>query len=143
MSAKKASRTKNEQGDTKFRIDKWLWAARFFKTRQLAAESVSAGHVQLNGQRIKPARCLQVGDRLSIYKAPFSYEIEVLALSTRRGPASEARLLYCEDETSIAKREALAQQRKLEAAQFPQQQRRPDKRDRRRIIRFKNIHRES
>lgn len=128
---------------TKTRLDKWLWAARFYKTRQLAAEAIAGGHIHLNGQRVKPSRVLQVNDKLSIHKTPFTFEIIVEALSIRRGPASEAQLLYTELEESIKKRAALAEQRKLNAAQFPHSERRPDKRDRRRIIRFKNINRDN
>ncbi len=127
----------------KVRLDKWLWAARFYKTRQLAAEAINGGHVHLNGQRVKPARTLQAGDELRIYKSPFTFEIIVNELSTRRGPAKVAQQLYTEHAESIEKREALAEQRKLQAAQRPHTTHRPDKRDRRRIIRFKNINRES
>lgn len=129
--------------DIKTRLDKWLWASRFYKTRQLAAEAINGGHVQLNGQRVKPSRTLQVSDKLSIHKTPFTFEITVEGLSVRRGPAKEAQLLYTELEESIQKRETLAEQRKLNAAQFPHAERRPDKRDRRRIIRFKNVNREN
>ena len=144
MTNKKNS--KNESGDksdTKTRLDKWLWAARFFKTRQLAAEAINGGHVHLNGQRIKPSRVVQLGDKLSVHKTPYTFEITVEGLSTRRGPAKEAQLLYAEDSQSIRKREELAEQRKLNAQLMPHSERRPDKRDRRRIIRFKNINRES
>ena len=129
--------------EIKTRLDKWLWAARFYKNRQLAAEAINGGHIQLNGQRVKPSRTLQVSDKLSIHKTPFTFEIIVVALSVRRGPAKEAQLLYTELEESIKKRETLAEQRKLNAAQFPHAERRPDKRDRRRIIRFKNVNREN
>lgn len=143
------SKQKNLQDKTtdksqlKTRLDKWLWAARFYKTRQLAAEAINGGHVHLNGQRIKPSRVIQLADKLTIHKTPFTFEISVEGLGIRRGPAKEAQLLYVEDEQSIKKREALAEQRKLDAAQFPHAERRPDKRDRRRIIRFKNINREN
>ncbi len=127
----------------KTRLDKWLWAARFYKTRHLAAEAINGGHVHHNGHRVKPSRVIQVADKLTVHKTPFTFEITVQGLSIRRGPAKEARLLYSEQEESIKKREELAEQRKLNAAQFPHAERRPDKRDRRRIIRFKNINRES
>lgn len=122
----------------KVRLDKWLWAARFFKTRALATEAINGGHVHLNGQRIKPARALNVGDTLSIRKGEVEFVIEVQALSSRRGPAREAVLLYEESEGSIRAREAYAEQRRLHAASGPAPQKRPDKRDRRRIIRFTN-----
>ena len=134
---------KSTDEDIKTRLDKWLWAARFYKTRQLAAEAINGGHVQLNRQRVKPSRVLKVNDKLSIHKTPFTFDTIVEALSVRRGPAKQAQLLYTELAESIQKREELAAQRKLNAAQFPHAERRPDKRDRRRIIRFKNINREN
>lgn len=144
MSKQKKSQDKStDKSQLKTRLDKWLWAARFYKTRHLAAEAINGGHVHLNGQRIKPSRVIQLADKLMIHKTPFTFEITVEGLSIRRGPAKEAQLLYVEDEVSIKKRETLAKQRKLDAAQFPHAERRPDKRDRRRIIRFKNINREN
>ena len=120
----------------KVRLDKWLWAARFFKTRALASEAISGGHVHLNGNRVKPARAVNVGDLLSIRKGEIEFQIEVLALSTRRGPAREAVALYEESEESKEAREVYAEQRRLMAASGPAPKKRPDKRDRRRIIRF-------
>ena len=144
MSKQKKSQDKStDKSQLKTRLDKWLWAARFYKTRHLAAEAINGGHVHLNGQRIKPSRVIQLADKLTIHKTPFTFEITVEGLSIRRGPAKEAQLLYVEDEESIKKRGILAEQRKLDAAQFPHAERRPDKRDRRRIIRFKNINREN
>ncbi len=137
------SKQKLTKTEIKTRLDKWLWAARFYKTRHLAAEAINGGHVHYNGHRVKPSRILQVGDKLTIHKTPFTFEIIVEGLSVRRGPAKEAQLLYTELEESRQKRETLAAQRKLDAAQFPHAERRPDKRDRRRIIRFKNINREN
>ena len=125
----------------KVRLDKWLWAARFFKTRALAHEAINGGHVHLNGHRAKPARGLNVGDSLSIRKGEVEYLVEVLELSARRGPAREAVLLYKESDESIKAREAHAEQRRLFAASGPSPQKRPDKRDRRRIIRFTNRNR--
>lgn len=141
MSANK-NKQDNKQ-ELKTRLDKWLWAARFYKTRHLAAEAINGGHVHHNGQRVKPSRVIQLDDELSIHKTPFTFEVIVKGLSIRRGPAKEAQLLYMEKEDSVKKREALAAQRKLNAAHFPHAERRPDKRDRRRIIRFKNINREN
>ena len=137
---KKAAKTRL---DSKIRLDKWLWASRFYKTRHLAAEAVNGGHVRHNGHRVKPSRVIQLTDRLTIHKTPFTFEITVDDLSIRRGPAKEAQLLYTECDESIQKRETLAAQRKLDAAQFPHAERRPDKRNRRRIIRFKNVNREN
>ena len=116
------------------RIDKWLWAARFYKTRVLAAEAVNAGHVRVNGERVKPARILRVGDRLTIRRGAVEMTVDVLGLSSRRGPASEAQALYRETGASRRAREAEAAARRLEGASRPR--RRPDKRARRRIIRF-------
>lgn len=138
-----ANKKTKDEAQIKTRLDKWLWAARFYKTRHLAAEAINGGHVHHNGNRVKPSRVIQLTDKLSIHKTPFTFEIIVNGLSVRRGPAKEAQLLYTELEESIKKRETLAAQRKLDAAQFPHAERRPDKRDRRRIIRFKNVNREN
>jgi len=115
------------------RIDKWLWAARFYKTRSLAAQAVNGGHVQLNGARTKPARALQAGDRLHITKAGYEYDITVRLLSQRRGPAREAQTLYEESEESIRARETLREQRRLMAVSAPRPGRRPDKKARRQL----------
>ena len=108
------------------RIDKWLWAARFFKTRSLAAQAVGGGKVQLNGARVKPARVLKTGDELQIHKDGFEYRVRVLLLSERRGPATVARTLCAESAASMEKREALREQHKLAAASTPHPQRKPD-----------------
>ncbi len=126
------------QSCDKVRLDKWLWAARFFKTRAMATEAINGGHVHLNGSRPKPSRNLAVGDELVIQKGQDSFEITVLRLADKRGPASIARELYQEDEQGRLKREQLAEQRRLESAANPHQQRRPDKKGRRQIIRFIN-----
>jgi len=121
---------------TSLRIDKWLWAARFFKTRSLAAEAVSGGKVHVNGQRVKPARAVQSGDVLEIQRGPDLYVVEVHAINEQRRPAKEAQLMYQETEESIEKREAFALQRKLDGSLRPSSQKKPGKRDRRHIIRF-------
>jgi ribosome-associated heat shock protein Hsp15 len=118
------------------RLDKWLWAARFFKTRALATEAINGGHVHLNGSRPKPSRPLKAGDRLNIRRGQDEYEVEVLALAEKRGPASVAQQLYREDEQSRLQRERLAEERRLVAAAEPRPARRPDKKGRRQIIRF-------
>ena len=123
--------------DTSVRLDKWLWAARFFKTRSVAREAVSGGKVHLNGNRAKPGRSLNAGDELRIQRGEEEYTITIVELSVRRGPASVARTLYEESEASCTKREQLAEQRKLEHQQHTTRERRPDKRQRRRIVRFK------
>ena len=119
------------------RLDKWLWSARFYKTRMLAAEAINGGHVHLNGQRIKPARSIRVGDVLEITKGQYHWQLVVQALAQRRGPATEARQLYIEDAASVQQREAIKTERKLVS---PTPTKRPDKRQRRRIIRFINKH---
>ncbi len=123
--------------DSSVRLDKWLWAARFFKTRAVAREAVSGGKVQHNGNRAKPGRSLNIGDELRIQRGEEEYTITVVELSVRRGPAVVARAFYEESEQSRSKREQLAEQRKLEHQQHATRERRPDKRQRRRIVRFK------
>lgn len=118
------------------RLDKWLWAARFFKTRALASEAINGGHVHLNDVRVKPSRTVQPGDRLEIRRGRELFEVTVLGLSERRGPASEAAKLYGESEESRLKREQLAEQHRLLAAAEQPPQRRPDKKARRQIMRF-------
>jgi len=118
------------------RIDKWLWAARFFKTRSLAAQATSGGHVALNGNRVKPARMVQVGDMLEIRQGFFEYTVRILALSEHRGPAVVARALYEETEASQAKREQVRTERKALNLQGSQPDRRPDKHERRKIRQF-------
>ena len=120
----------------KLRIDKWLWAARFFKTRSLAADAVESGKVTMNEARIKPAKAVGVGDRLEIRAGQYRFDVEVLAISGKRGPAPEAQKLYLETEESRAKREALAAQLKLMPQ--PAFKGRPTKRDRREIEHFES-----
>lgn len=126
-----------EEGPDKVRLDKWLWAARFFKTRALAAEAVEGGKVQLNGDRPKRARALQVGDELRIRLGPFEHIVAVRALSDRRGPATQAAGLYQETEASRRAREALAIQLKSLHSLFGPEKGRPTKKDRREIERLK------
>ena len=123
--------------DEPVRIDKWLWAARLFKTRSVAREAINGGKVHLNSQRVKPGRTLNVGDHLSVQREQDEYLIEVLELSSRRGPAAAAQLLYQESEESRLKREQLAEQRKLVREAHAGPERRPDKRQRRKLVRFK------
>ncbi|MBF0144120.1 MAG: RNA-binding S4 domain-containing protein [Magnetococcales bacterium] len=96
------------------RIDKWLWAARFFKTRSLAAEAVGGGLVQRNGERVKPGRDVKVGDRLTIRRGPFTFQVTILALSSHRGPAPVAVTLYEESPESRLAREELATEKRLQ-----------------------------
>ncbi|MBK1692649.1 RNA-binding S4 domain-containing protein [Ectothiorhodospira mobilis] len=125
----------NDSGDT-LRIDKWLWAARFFKTRALAAEAVGGGHVHVNGTRVKPSRPLRVGDRLRITRSGITWEVEVRALHDKRRPAAEAQQLYEETPESRRAREEAAEARRLARLATPRTEHRPDRRDRHRIRRF-------
>lgn len=118
----------------KLRIDKWLWAARFYKTRSLSADAVEGGKVTMQGARLKPAKAIGIGDVLEIRVGKFSYEVEVLGLSNKRGGAPEAQKLYRETDASKAKREEIAAL--LRAQPQPTFKGRPTKRDRREIERF-------
>ena len=115
------------------RIDKWLWAARFFKTRTLAAQAVSGGKVQLNGLRVKPARSVKPGDAVKIHNNGFEYQVQIMGISERRGPAAVAQTLYRESEESVRRREALREQHRLAGASAPHPQHRPDKKARRQL----------
>ena len=118
------------------RIDKWLWAARFFKTRSMASQAVAGGHVHVNGLRQKPSRLIGCGDELRIRRGEHEFVVIVQAVSSKRGPASTARLLYEETEESIMAREKVRQQKKLvRFEQFPPLKK-PNKRDRRLIRNF-------
>lgn len=123
----------------KFRIDKWLFAARFFKTRSLAAEAIERGRVTLNDQRVKPAKVLAAGDRLTIRIGNYQYDIEVLELSNKRGAAPVAQQLYRETGESRERRELLAARLKAQPQPFNTKGR-PTKRDRREIERFTSNH---
>ncbi|MCF8017359.1 MAG: RNA-binding S4 domain-containing protein [Chromatiaceae bacterium] len=115
------------------RLDKWLWAARFFKTRPLAVEAINGGKVHLDGQRAKPGRSVRPGTRLSIHKGQLEWQIEVKALSKQRRPASEAALLFEEDEQSRLKRQELVQERRAAGPNLRVEGGRPTKRARRRL----------
>jgi ribosome-associated heat shock protein Hsp15 len=118
------------------RIDKWLWAARFFRTRGLARDAIKGGKVQLNGTRVKPGRTLSEGDRLLIRRGEDEFEITVLDLGDRRLSAQLAQEKYEEAPASRARREAAAEQRRIARQERAERPRRPDKRQRRQIIRF-------
>ena len=124
------------EDNDKLRIDKWLWAARFFKTRSLAVDAVEAGRVTMNEARIKPAKAIGVGDHLNIRIGQYHFEIEVVGLSNRRGPAPEAQKLYRESDQSRARRAEIAAN--LKALPQPAFKGRPTKRDRREIERYEN-----
>jgi ribosome-associated heat shock protein Hsp15 len=119
------------------RLDKWLWAARFFRTRSRAREAIDGGHVQCNGQRAKPAREVGIGDELRIRQGHDERTVLVRALSDVRGGAPQARTLYAETEESVAHRDAEAARRRArrEAVRLPEH--RPDRRDRRTLERIK------
>jgi ribosome-associated heat shock protein Hsp15 len=119
------------------RADKWLWAARFFKTRALAMEAINGGKVHLKGRRIKPARKLNVGDQLTITKGSVSFSITIEGLSLQRGPAGTAQTLYNESAESQQARRHMQQTRKLQGDSGLPRSHRPDKRARRQIHRFK------
>ena len=123
--------------DGRVRLDKWLWAARFFKTRSLASEAVAGGKVQVNGDRPKRARPLQVGDEVRVRQGPYEFLVVVRALSARRGPAGVAAELYEERPESRAARDAMALQLKTLHAAFVPEKGRPTKRDRREIERVR------
>lgn len=118
------------------RLDKWLWAARFFKTRSLAAEAVSGGKVEVNGVRAKPSRSLRPGDRLSVRRGAYEWSVIVKAVTIQRGPASKAQLLYQETEESLRERESVAAQLKFERGPEFDLSGRPSKKDRRAMSRF-------
>ena len=128
--------TSKDTQETAVRLDKWLWAARFFKTRSLASKAVSGGHVHLNGKRVKPSRLVQGGEQLRIKRGTEEYTVIILTLSARRGPAKVAQTLYEETEESQAQREEAREQRRLIKASASRPEGRPDKRDRRKIRKF-------
>jgi ribosome-associated heat shock protein Hsp15 len=118
------------------RLDKWLWAARFFKTRQLATDAINGGKIHLDGRRTKPGRAVRPGTRLTIHKGSLSWEIRVTGISKQRRPADEAAALYEEDEASRLRRQELVRNRRAEGAVAPPRGGKPSKRDRRMIHRF-------
>lgn len=120
------------------RLDKWLTAARFFKTRALAAQAISAGKVEVNGVRAKPAKSLAVGDRVRVRKGPYEFLLTVRLLSDRRGPPSIAATLYEEDPAGKATREKLAHQLRIAPSPTYDGRGRPTKRDRRELDRLRD-----
>lgn len=124
------------ESSSEVRIDKWLWAARFFKTRAIANRAVRGGKVHRNGERVKPGHPVRVGDMLQIQQGFDKKTIKVISLSEKRGPATEARLLYQETEESLRRREENARQRRMAAGRRQAVGGKPSKRERRQIIRF-------
>lgn len=128
----------NSEKIAPLRLDKWLWCARFYKTRSIAADALKTGKVMINGDRAKSSKTVVPGDVLSIRKGPYRYTITLLALAKSRKSATDASLLYEESPQSMKERQLLASQLKAEAAIFPSSKGRPTKKDRRSIIKFRN-----
>jgi ribosome-associated heat shock protein Hsp15 len=126
----------NPENCDQTRLDKWLWASRFFKTRSSAAQAIAGGKVHLNGSRIKPAKLVKTGDMLRIQRGDTEFTVNVRAIADKRGPASEAQKLYEETEESRLARERQRQEGKLLAGEQPAPRKRPGKRDRRLIRSF-------
>jgi ribosome-associated heat shock protein Hsp15 len=124
-----------EESDSS-RLDKWLWFARFYKTRSLATAAITGGKVHLNAERVKPAHVVRPGDRITLSLEGVVAEFEVLAIPQRRGPATEARSHYVETPASAARRAQLRDQQRLAQLTRPRPDSRPDKRDRRRLMRL-------
>ncbi len=129
--------TRPEPQDDRLRLDKYLWCARFYKTRALAAQAASGGKVKVNGERVKAAHALRVGDRLTLSSPEETRDVDVLALPGRRGPAAEAQACYAETPASVARRTAYREQRRLADMSRPQSDTRPDKRERRQLERLR------
>jgi len=124
-------------------VDKWLWAARFFKTRSLAVDAIEGGKVTLGGERLKPSRLVQAGDRLAVRLGPYEHHVVVRAVSERRGPASVAATLYEETPEGRAAREKLSEQLRMAPAAFIYEEKgRPTKRDRRELDRLRDERRD-
>jgi ribosome-associated heat shock protein Hsp15 len=125
-------------GAGRVRVDKWLWAARFFKTRALAVEAIEGGKILVAGERVKPAKLVQAGDLVSVRLGPYEHVVTVRGISERRGPASVAATLYEETSVSRAAREKLAEQLRMAPAAFVYEDKgRPTKRDRRELDKFR------
>lgn len=123
----------NQDAADAARLDKWLWAARFFKTRALAAEAIDGGKVHLNGERVKRSKGVRIGDDVRVRLGPYEHRVTVRLVSDRRGPATVAATLYEELPESRAQREALIERRRMETAAGAADPGRPSKRDRRQI----------
>ena len=124
-------------GDPSVRVDKWLWAARFFKTRSLASTAVKGGKIKVNGHNAKPSTSVRAGQRLSVSKGDVLFEVDVQDVSDKRGPASDAQALYLETPASVEHRQAQAEERRAARMSMPRAIGRPDKKQRRQLRRFK------
>jgi ribosome-associated heat shock protein Hsp15 len=125
-----------EMAEERHRLDKWLWCVRLFKTRSLAAQAVTGGRVHLNGERVKAAHVVRVGDHISLNIEGTTAEFDVLGLPARRGPAPEARAHYAETPESTARREKMREQHRIAELSRPRSDTRPDKRQRRQLAKF-------
>lgn len=128
---------KKEKSSEEVRLDKWLWAARFYKTRAIAREMIEGGKVHYNGQRSKPGKVVELNAELILRQGNDERTVVVADISAQRRPASEAQQLYRETDASIEKREKMAQARKMNALTMPHPDRRPDKKERRDLMKFK------
>ena len=124
--------------DEKFRLDKWLWAARFFKTRAIASDAIESGKVEVNGERPKRGKAVKVGDLIRVRLGPYEHHVVVRALSARRGPAAQAQLLYEETEASLQARTLLAERLKAAPPPLFTEKGRPTKKERRDLRRLKD-----
>ncbi|UPT54454.1 ribosome-associated heat shock protein Hsp15 [Dickeya zeae] len=131
------SKDRQHDDDNAVRLDKWLWAARFYKTRAMAREMIDGGKVHYNGQRSKPGKLVELDAEITLRQGNDTRTVMVRAISDQRRPAAQAQALYEETPQSIEKREKLAQARKLNALSMPHPDRRPDKKERRDLIKFK------
>ena len=131
------SQSKTNAELTELRLDKWLWAARIFKTRALAVEAINGGKVHLNDTRVKPSRVVHIGDELDVTRGTERYHLTIEGINNKRRPAKEAQLLYTESAESIQKREDEKAMRKIQNASMVRPDRKPNKKERRRIIKFK------
>lgn len=138
MAKQTSPREATEHALEKLRVDKWLWAARFYRTRSIAAAAVDAGQVRVNGERAKPGRAVHSGERIQVNKGGLVWDVEIVAIAERRGPAGEAAKLYGESESSRLAREEEVARRRAAAASEPQFAGRPTKRERRKLEDFLN-----
>ncbi|UTM57211.1 ribosome-associated heat shock protein Hsp15 [Photobacterium sp. CCB-ST2H9] len=134
------SRQISESDAPDVRLDKWLWAARFYKTRSIARNMIDGGKVHYNGQRSKPSKLVEVGAEIKLRQGNEEKTVTILIVSGTRRGAPEAQTLYQETEASLAQREKQAQMRKLNAHNNPHPEKRPDKKQRRDILKFKSNH---